>query len=126
MGPIKGKYIIKMNMALQSLGVCLILSTCSFSFINMDPLPTWYNRNIHGMPVLRSGFSIIYPSWGEGLDPVYGKLRLEETSEGVFITGAIFGLKPGLHGFHVHQEGNLLDNCKASGGHFNPSGVSIF
>jgi len=31
-------------------------------------------------------------------------------------------LKPGLHGFHVHEFGNLTDGCKTAGAHYNPSG----
>lgn len=118
-----------MNLAVPSLGICLLLSTCDFSLLYANPVPTWYltsdHRTIHGLPVLRRAFSIVHPSGGEGLDVVHGKLYLEETSEGVFVTGTIFGLKPGRHGFHVHQEGKLEDSCKASGGHFNPAGVSI-
>jgi hypothetical protein len=30
----------------------------------------------------------------------------------VTITGAIFGLAPGLHGFHIHMAGNLTTQCK--------------
>ena len=124
----KGKYIIKMNLAVSSLGICLILSTCDFSLLYASRVPAWYlssgHRAIHGLPVLRRAFSVIHPSGGEGLDVVQGKVYLEETSEGVFITGTIFGLKPGRHGFHVHQEGTL--DCKSAGGHFNPAGVSIW
>merc|ERR1712135_150329 len=43
-------------------------------------------------------------------------------SEGVFITGSIHGLKPGLHGFHGHKDGNLTNACKDTKGHFNPAG----
>lgn len=32
----------------------------------------------------------------------------------------ITGLSPGLHGFHVHEKGNLGDNCNAAGAHYNP------
>lgn len=30
------------------------------------------------------------------------------------------GLKKGLHGFHVHEYGNLIEGCKSAGGHYNP------
>lgn len=58
--------------------------------------------------------------------PAYGVLTLFETSQGVYIKGKILGLEPGKHGFHVHQEGQLGNNCKDAAGHFNPAGVSLF
>ena len=30
------------------------------------------------------------------------------------------GLKPGKHGFHIHEAGNLLDGCGSCKSHFNP------
>ena len=30
------------------------------------------------------------------------------------------GLSPGSHGFHVHENGDLGNNCVAAGGHYNP------
>jgi len=29
-----------------------------------------------------------------------------------------------LHGFHVHQNGNLDNQCSAAGGHYNPHGMT--
>lgn len=41
------------------------------------------------------------------------------------MTGRITGLKPGAHGFHVHQYGDNTDpTCKAMGPHFNPANKS--
>lgn len=28
--------------------------------------------------------------------------------------------KNGIHGFHIHEKGNLLDNCNKCMGHYNP------
>ncbi len=43
----------------------------------------------------------------------------------VLLTGKIEGLKAGLHGFHVHENGNLGNGCKDAGAHFNPFGVRV-
>merc|ERR1711997_1282947 len=40
--------------------------------------------------------------------------------QGVRIKGMITGLSPGHHGFHIHAVGDLGNDCKAAGGHFNP------
>ena len=39
------------------------------------------------------------------------------------VKGTITGLKPGLHGFHIHEFGDMSDGCKSMGGHYNPDGV---
>ena len=53
---------------------------------------------------------------------VSGRLFIEQRYpfRTVTIHGRIYGLKKGLHGFHVHQNGELGNNCKDAGGHFNP------
>ena len=118
------------NLAVAFVGIYLPVSLCGFSLVNAHPhrardISLWRNA-IRGLPVVRRALAVVSPSGGEGLDAVYGQLHLEETLEGVFVTGTISGLKPGRHGFHVHQEGNLGNNCKASGGHYNPAGVSTY
>ena len=40
----------------------------------------------------------------------------------VRISGLVTGLSPGEHGFHIHEAGDLSDNCAGAGGHFNPFG----
>ena len=40
------------------------------------------------------------------------------------IEGFVHGLGPNpLHGFHIHEFGDLSDGCASCGGHFNPYGV---
>ena len=36
------------------------------------------------------------------------------------MTGRVTGLRPGQHGFHVHQFGDYSGGCVSAGGHFNP------
>ena len=50
--------------------------------------------------------------------------QLSSTSN-IKISGSISGLPPGLYGLHVHQIGDLSNDCISSGGHFNPFNVSI-
>ena len=33
-------------------------------------------------------------------------------------------LSPGLHGFHIHEKGDLSENCVGAGGHYNPAGMN--
>lgn len=54
-------------------------------------------------------------------EKVFGKLALYKKQHGVFIEGIIHNLKPGLHGFHVHDEGLLGNKCMDAGPHFNPT-----
>ena len=39
------------------------------------------------------------------------------------ITYEFRGLSEGLHGFHIHQYGDLTEGCKSACAHFNPRGV---
>ena len=40
------------------------------------------------------------------------------------ITGDIWGVSPGKHGFHVHALGDIRDGCGSAGGHYNPEGTN--
>ncbi|XP_054716157.1 superoxide dismutase [Cu-Zn]-like isoform X2 [Uloborus diversus] len=50
-------------------------------------------------------------------------LQQKRSSEGVSVTGQISGLSPGLHGFHVHEFGDLSNGCASTGGHYNPTNM---
>jgi len=49
-----------------------------------------------------------------------GQVFFNTTSDGIHVTGTITGLKPGKHGFHVHESGELKTSCMDAKGHFNP------
>lgn len=61
---------------------------------------------------------------------IKGVIRFCQLGQYTYITGYINGLKPGLHGFHIHTEGeNVLRQldegencCDLLGGHYNPFG----
>ena len=59
-----------------------------------------------------------------GKDPVFGQVYFKQTPDGVQISGKILGLEPGKHGLMIHTNGDLGQDCKNTGGHFNPEGLN--
>lgn len=52
---------------------------------------------------------------------VSGTIMFERTDDdAIMVKGAVSGLTPGQHGFHVHQVGRTSNSCKDAKGHFNP------
>jgi len=52
--------------------------------------------------------------------PVQGTVHFEEVGKKVRVTVKVSGLKPGEHGFHVHESGDLTEGCASMCAHFNP------
>ena len=46
----------------------------------------------------------------------------QKTGAKVHIHAEVTGLAPGLHGFHIHEFGNLTNGCVTAGPHYNPDG----
>ena len=46
--------------------------------------------------------------------------REDVKNDKVIIYADIIGMPPGKHGFHIHQAGDLTDNCTSACEHFNP------
>ncbi|GAB4829705.1 cysteine desulfurase Selenocysteine lyase, variant 2 [Ancistrocladus abbreviatus] len=54
---------------------------------------------------------------------VSGTIHFTQEGDGpTTVTANISGLKPGLHGFHVHALGDTTNGCMSTGPHFNPAG----
>ncbi|XP_043235107.1 superoxide dismutase [Cu-Zn]-like [Amphibalanus amphitrite] len=69
----------------------------------------------------RQAEAVIQAGTDEGVSGLVMFYQTAET-EPVQISGSISGLAPGLHGLHVHQNGNLTSACSDAGSHFNPAG----
>ncbi len=56
---------------------------------------------------------------------VQGNIIFEEDpiNSQVKINIELTGLSPGLHGFHIHEAGNIENQCKGCCAHFNPFGT---
>ncbi|AJD09277.1 superoxide dismutase [Condylorrhiza vestigialis mutiple nucleopolyhedrovirus] len=54
---------------------------------------------------------------------VHGEVHFEQHApeEIVYITGHLLNLPRGLHGFHVHEFGDISNGCTSAGEHFNPT-----
>ena len=64
---------------------------------------------------------VIYPTAG---NKVHGIVTFTEEKNGIKVVADIEGLKPGKHGFHIHQYGDCSSNDGMSaGGHFNPDNM---
>lgn len=58
-------------------------------------------------------------------DDVKGTIMfMQRPGEPTLIKGKISGLKPGKHGFHIHEFGDLSDGCDSAGAHYNPDDVN--
>lgn len=49
-----------------------------------------------------------------------GTVTLKQTKRGVLFVPRLYGLPPGDHGFHVHQNPSCANHGLAAGGHFDP------
>ncbi|GGA82705.1 superoxide dismutase family protein [Ornithinibacillus halotolerans] len=53
-----------------------------------------------------------------------GEAKLEQTNKGVNIQLNASNLTPGVHGFHIHENGVCeAPSFESAGGHFNPTGA---
>lgn len=54
---------------------------------------------------------------------VSGQVRFTQSGDKVRVVASVKGLKPGLHGFHIHEKGDCsAPDGMSAGGHFNPHG----
>lgn len=72
----------------------------------------------------------VSPESGIDAQAIEGKIILTQPASGgdttieVSLSGFDTSSTEKRHGFHIHTEGNLGDNCLAAGGHYNPAGVT--
>ncbi len=58
---------------------------------------------------------------GDKVGKSVGTVVISETKYGLLFTPHLVGLKPEIHGFHVHQNPLCAQNGDAAGGHLDPN-----
>jgi Cu-Zn family superoxide dismutase len=70
-------------------------------------------------PVTKAA-AVVYPLSASG---VTGVVAFAKADGGVKVSVKLAGLKPGTHGFHIHEFGDCsAADGTSAGGHFNPTG----
>lgn len=73
-------------------------------------------------PVVRRSVTAIAVISGNTSEGITGEVRFVRLKKGVRVSGEIYGLTPGKHGFHVHEKGACdRPDFTSAGPHFNPS-----
>ncbi len=74
----------------------------------------------HEQPVTKA-IAVISPTKG---NTVTGTVTFTQEEKGVRVIAHLSGLKPGNHGFHIHEYGDISsDDGTSAGGHYNPMGM---
>ena len=78
--------------------------------VEVADLPTFY------------AICVVNPDGGSAVN---GVVRLmQKSGHKVQIQATFKGLAPGMHGFHIHEFGNLTNGCVTAGPHYNPAGLT--
>ncbi len=73
----------------------------------------------HGIVNAKKAYAVVDPT--EGFDAV-GAVTFTVTPDGVRVVADVGGLKPGKHGFHIHEYGDCsAPDASSAGAHFNPT-----
>ena len=63
--------------------------------------------------------AVLSPTQG---NDAHGTVYFTRVKDGVRIDGEITSLKPGSHGFHIHEKGDCsAPDASSAGGHYNPT-----
>src|SRR4051812_854842 len=70
-------------------------------------------------PTATAAVAVLIPTQGS---EVHGTVKITKVPGGVRVVADVTGLKPGEHGFHIHEFGDASSaDGTAAGGHFNPA-----
>ncbi len=91
----------------KKISLFALLTCCSIGATN-----AYSESEVHAV-------ATIHPTKGNA---VHGEVTFTQTANGIHVIADIEGLKPGKHGFHVHEHGDCsAPDASSAGGHFNPT-----
>lgn len=94
-----------------NLGISLAL-TCCLATVTLKGLET---------QSAKTATCLLSPTKG---NQAKGKVTFTAEKDGVKIVADVYNLKPGAHGFHIHEKGDCsAPDASSAGDHFNPTGV---
>lgn len=92
----------------------LLLSSMVVRAADMMPMP----HEIPAVAPVKTAVALLIPTVG---NKVFGTVRFTRVDGGVRVVADVSGLKPGAHGFHIHEFGDVTSaDGMSAGGHFNP------
>lgn len=90
----------------------------SFLFSCQMPVQPEQTGNMEDTPEITNAVCVLQPTEGNN---VTGLVTFEKTDNGMHVVAEVKGLSEGLHGFHIHQYGDIsASDGTSAGGHFNP------
>jgi len=94
------------------------------AFVPLDVTLAQHEGHAQMMPpgsAIVRAIAVLSPTEGSN---VGGIVTFTKVEDGVKVVAHIEGLKPGKHGFHVHEYGDCSSpDGNSAGGHFNPQGM---
>lgn len=109
----------KYLMAVIFLSLTLISTGCQQNSEKQVPATTSNTTNTAvNNPGITKAIAVLHGTKGNN---VAGTVTFIKEGKQIKVIADITGLKPGKHGFHIHQYGDCsADDATSAGGHFNP------
>ncbi len=97
----------------------LIFHVLTSSLLIWD-LPFICAKNIKAKAIIIRDDLLVSGIPSDGQNPILGSITFSHADGyDVMVTGALEGLSPGKHGFHIHTQGNIVGGCNSTGGKQN-------
>lgn len=101
----------------------LMILLFSFPFVltNAQQIKMQMKKSMVNSEVINKAVCIVYPTEGNS---AHGIITFTKAKDGIKVAADIEGLKPGEHGFHIHEYGDCSSkDGMSAGGHFNPDNM---